>query len=253
MREGAFTMPNRFALRFLNRQMEIETTASLDEFMEMTKRFHELFAIPRYEGYQVWYDNGGLWESVHGVKDPMFILFAEMIQDVQPSVDNSEEIGKAVIENYRLWRNEVADIEKNGQRRKYDESLLIDLKSRMDVIHKALRDLKADLKEVNVFAIFTFLIDNQKVSVTQKEQRLHVSKTTVWRQENLFLKLLGAWILNRIHGEKFDSLICPYENHREIGPQSYSQQNMIKPTISAVRSEVQSFGNTTKTISTGSY
>lgn len=206
--KGVFAM--KYVFHYLNKQVEFLSQESPEKIVEISLALRDLF-LPnnkKLSGFQVWLHDGALI-PVYGVKEGQnTLLLSDLITHEQSEVDNTPDLGEAILNNYQKWSKEIEVIAKQNFRRKDDTSRFETLTRRTKLVLQAVQDIeRIGIRDINVQAIFKYLSGQQRPSVLTVTQTLNISKSAFYRHQEILLKVLGDWILEHLSGDEIDELL----------------------------------------------
>lgn len=194
-----------YAIRFMNRQVNINSAEPPAQFLEHVQQLHDLFALPQLEGFQIWVENG-TWIPLKGVvEESTKLLSPDIVEDVVAEEDNRYELGKLLTERYMDWTAEVKKIMNNGVRRASDPSRLRNLHRKINTVEQGVRVLRTN--EVGTEAVFDVFKLLMNPDVKHPEGMMHVSRATVFRYKKKIREQLGRWALESLSCEQLGELV----------------------------------------------
>ena len=216
----------QYAVRFLNKIVEFDSFYPPQQFLAETQKYHDLFALPELDGFQVW-QKDDIWIPLYGVKDRAPRLFLDAIVEADEVKTNDLAVGERLVSNYRAWKMEMAEANKQAIYKDVERSLLDELEQKMRRVKQGIDALESGVLQVSLATEVFSVMTQPSGSLVKDAQTLHVSIATLKRYKRAVREGLGSWALRNLSQSELQDLL---EDVRKNVPriQNAVQQVLVK-------------------------
>lgn len=196
-----------YSIRFLKKNVQIRASEKPEQFLQIVSSLHDLFLCDScLPGYQIWYQDDTVWIPIFGVspeEQVIPVLFEDLIADISDATDNSRELGKIVIENYKKWFAEQEAIKRYNARRTGDPERLEVLQRKMNFVECSIDMVSQSDEDIDVKTLFAYMTNGTIAEATKK---LNISRATYYRWQDHLYEVIGRWLLNNLDSAQLDEL-----------------------------------------------